>query len=40
LSAETGLSVKAIKKNLKLLKNENRIKRIGPDKDGHWDVVE
>jgi ATP-dependent DNA helicase RecG len=38
LAASTGLSVKGIEKNIRLLKLENLLKRIGPDKGGRWVV--
>ncbi len=39
MSAALGLSVKAIEKNVRLLKSAGRLRRIGPDKGGHWEVV-
>ncbi len=39
LALETGLSEDGIKWNLEKLKKENKIRRIGPDKGGHWEVV-
>ena len=39
LSQLTGLSISGIEKNLRQLKEQNKIKRIGPDKGGHWEVV-
>jgi len=36
----TGLSSSGVKKILKNLKDANRLRRIGPDKGGHWEVVE
>ena len=38
--AETlGVTDRAIKKQIKKLKAEGRIRRIGPDRGGHWEVV-
>ena len=34
-----GLSIAGVKKNIRKLKDANRIRRIGPDKGGHWEVV-
>ena len=34
-----GLSVKAVEKNLALLKADGRLRRVGPDKGGHWEVI-
>ena len=39
LAAFTGLSVRGVEKNLKNLKESGRIRRIGPAKGGHWEVV-
>ena len=39
LSQLIGLSISGIEKNLRQLKEQNKIKRIGPDKGGHWEVV-
>lgn len=35
----TGLSASGVKKILKNLKDANRLRRIGPDKGGHWEVI-
>lgn len=35
----TGLSIAGVKKNIRKLKDANPIRRVGPDKGGHWDVV-
>ena len=35
----TGLSIAGVKKNIRKLKDANLIRRVGPDKGGHWDVV-
>ena len=34
-----GLSVAGVEKNIKVLKQQKLLERIGPDKGGHWDVV-
>lgn len=39
LSKETGLSIRGVEWNLSLLKKEGKIRRIGPDKGGHWEVL-
>ena len=39
LAQQTGLSEPGIKKHLKKLQQEGYLKRIGPDKGGHWEVV-
>ena len=35
----TGLSVAGVKKNIRKLKDAYLIRRVGPDKGGHWEVV-
>ncbi|MDR1243902.1 MAG: putative DNA binding domain-containing protein [Endomicrobium sp.] len=35
-----GISIKGIEKNIKALKLQGRIRRIGADKGGHWEVVD
>ena len=39
LLAETGLSVSGVEKNIRELKAAGRLRRVGPDKGGHWEVV-
>ena len=39
LIAETGLSVSGVEKNIRELKTLGKLKRIGPDKGGWWEVV-
>ena len=39
LSQLTGLSISGIEKNLRQLKEQNKIKRIGAGKGGHWEVI-
>lgn len=40
LSLSTGLSDRGIKNHIYKLKNHGKIRRIGPDRGGHWEVVE
>jgi ATP-dependent DNA helicase RecG len=40
LSGKTGLSVRGIEWNLKKLKEMSIIKRIGPTKGGHWEIID
>jgi ATP-dependent DNA helicase RecG len=40
LSEKIILTQRAIKKNIKQLKERDKIKRIGPDKGGYWEVIE
>lgn len=39
LAFETGLSIRTIARALKHLKDSGRIRRIGSDRSGHWEVV-
>lgn len=38
LAQATGLSLAGVKYNLNKLKKENILKRVGPDKGGHWEA--
>ena len=40
IAEQLKLNVRGIAKHIKNLQNEGIIKRIGPDKGGHWEVVE
>ena len=40
LSETIGISTTAIDKNITRLKKEGLLKRIGPDKGGHWESVD
>ncbi len=40
LEEELGLGHTTVKKMLSEMQKENLIRRIGPDKGGHWEVVE
>jgi ATP-dependent DNA helicase RecG len=40
LAVHCGVSTRSIERNLKKLQSENKIKRIGPDKGGHWISLE
>ncbi|MEA3343092.1 MAG: winged helix-turn-helix transcriptional regulator, partial [archaeon] len=39
LSSEIGISERKIKENIRKLKDKCLLKRIGPDKGGHWEVT-
>ncbi|MBU0721880.1 winged helix-turn-helix transcriptional regulator [Patescibacteria group bacterium] len=39
LSEKTGLSRWGVEKNIKILKDKKLIKRVGPDKGGHWEIL-
>lgn len=40
LAQSVGVTDRAIKKQIEKLKAQGQIRRIGPDKGGHWEVVE
>ena len=39
LAGQFGISITAVQNHLDHLKNNNLIRRVGPDKGGHWEVV-
>ncbi len=39
LSEKIGLSRRGVEKNIKILKDKKIIKRVGPDKGGHWEII-
>ena len=39
LARGIGVSTRSIERNLKNLHHQGRLKRVGPDKGGHWEVV-
>jgi len=39
LAELTNLSIAGVEKNLRRLKEQNLIRRVGPDKGGHWEVI-
>ena len=39
LANATGLSIAAVNWNIRKLKDAGRLRRIGPDRGGHWEVV-
>ena len=40
LMQSIGITDRAIKKQIEKLKAQGRIRRIGPDKGGYWEIVE
>ncbi len=40
LAAATGLTRRGVEWNLRQLKAAGRLRRVGPDKGGHWEVVQ
>ncbi|MGK5087248.1 winged helix-turn-helix transcriptional regulator, partial [Bdellovibrionota bacterium FG-2] len=39
LAAQVGISIGAIKKHIVSLKRKSLIRRVGPDKGGHWECL-
>ena len=39
LSKVVNLTVRAVEKNLRALRESNRLRRVGPAKGGHWEVI-
>ena len=39
LSEKTGLTRRGIEWNIEKLKEKGLLKRVGPDKGGHWEVL-
>ena len=39
LATATGLTVRGVEWTLEALKEAGRIRRVGPDKGGHWEVI-
>ena len=39
LSIVVNLTVRAVEKNLRALRESGRLRRVGPDKGGHWEVI-
>ncbi len=40
LAREGGITDRAIKKQIEKLKEQGRLRRIGPDRGGHWEIPE
>ncbi len=40
LAEYCGVTTRSIERNLNKLQKRNKIKRVGPDKGGHWEVIE
>ncbi len=40
LAGRLGISDRAVKKHISVLQKEGKIRRVGPDKGGHWVVIE
>ena len=40
LTEELGISSSAIQRHIKILKEMAKIRRVGPDKGGYWEIIE
>jgi ATP-dependent DNA helicase RecG len=40
LAKALEISTRAVEKQIVRLRKEGRLRRIGPDKGGHWEVIE
>ena len=40
LTEELGISSSAIQRHIKILKEMVKIRRVGPDKGGYWEIIE
>jgi predicted HTH transcriptional regulator len=40
LAEKIGVTIKAIEKQISILKNEGALIRLGPDRGGEWQVVQ
>jgi predicted HTH transcriptional regulator len=40
LAELTGVTERSVERNIQRLQLENRLRRVGPDKGGYWEVVE
>lgn len=39
LAESLKISVKAVEKHIKNLREQGVIRRVGPDKGGHWEII-
>jgi ATP-dependent DNA helicase RecG len=39
IAEKIGLTTRAIEKNISILQKQGKLKRIGPAKGGHWEVL-
>ena len=40
MASQLGMSRNGVDKNIRKLKEKGIIRRVGPDKGGHWEVIE
>lgn len=39
IAMQLGLSARAVEKRIKTLRENNIIRRVGPDKGGYWEII-
>ena len=39
IAENIGLTIRGVEENIKKLKKSNRLRRVGGDKGGHWEVI-
>ncbi|WP_319574160.1 HTH domain-containing protein [uncultured Desulfobacter sp.] len=40
LAGELGVSDRTVKKHIKVLKDNGRLVRVGPDRGGYWKIID
>ena len=40
LAKQIGITERSIERNIQKLQKDNKLKRIGPDKGGHWEIID
>jgi len=40
LAKRLNMTVYSVRQSLQKLKDQNKIRRVGPDKGGHWEVID
>jgi ATP-dependent DNA helicase RecG len=40
MAEQTGLSIKGVEWNIRKLKEEGILRRVGPAKGGYWEIIE
>jgi DNA-binding Lrp family transcriptional regulator len=39
IADRVGITTRSVERNIRKLQEEKRLRRIGPDKGGHWEVL-
>ncbi|MBT7065943.1 MAG: winged helix-turn-helix transcriptional regulator [Verrucomicrobia bacterium] len=40
LAERTGITTRGVEKSIRKLQETSALKRVGPDKGGHWEVID